>query len=86
MIRGEYTYTCDVCGEEYPDRDTWTAYLDAIIGCGPPLTPGPPLGWIVVNGRLVCDKHDVNETTLADALGITLEDRAEFNPVDGQVV
>ena len=79
MIRGQYTYRCDLCSEESLGV-AFNAYMNQAV-----MNPDPPAGWIRVQGSLICDKHDVTSTTLAEALGfpVQFEDHVEFKPVQG---
>lgn len=76
MIRGTYTYICDLCGK-YHLGEPWDSPIR-----GSQLNPSPPPLWITIGPRLICDKHDITTTTLAEGLGFPLEDRVEFKPVE----
>ena len=61
MIKGQYDYECDLCGAVF--RDSFTV--------GPSLEkPCPPLNWMVIGERLICDQHDLSKITLAEVLGM----------------
>ena len=62
MIEGQYDYECDLCGAVF--RDSFTV--------GPALErPCPPLNWIAIGERLICDQHDLSKITLAEVLGMS---------------
>ena len=74
MIKGQYSYVCDLCGAI--KRDSFTV--------GPALErPCPPEDWVVIGERLICDAHDLSKITLAEVLGMSApnSDQQEF---DGQ--
>ena len=61
MIKGQYDYECDLCGAVF--RDSFTV--------GPSLEkPCPPLNWMVIGERLICDQHDLHRLTIAKAVGL----------------
>jgi hypothetical protein len=52
MIKSKYFYKCDIC-----DNSTERGFVIE-PGADPP-KPSPPLGWNVINGKLICEKHAV---------------------------
>ncbi len=66
MILLEYIYRCDLC-----DNSRIETHKQIGGGYAVP-NPSVPVGWIEIAGRIICDKHDVQELTVAEALGIKM--------------
>jgi hypothetical protein len=66
MIILEYTYRCDLC-----DNNRIETHNQIGGGYAKP-EPCVPVGWMQIAGRIICDKHDIQELTVAEALGLKM--------------